>query len=263
MRVAKAFKHRLPYHGWEVETNVVYTDSITGASRERDLIADTSIDTFAERGITVSIELFVECKATTTPWVILKESFDTPADARPLFCAFGGSVPRLCCQQKSNQLVEFCKLLDRYLDGRLPATPSAGYGVAEAFRKSNDGDVTYVATRQVLSFMNHMMADYYDGVENLAIAFFVPIVVTTSPLFEAALSPSSEYVEVKSVARTAVLVPNKETYAQVTIINETSLESLLDDSQPLHSEIDTFLDIYDRRVLDEQPAVAPSASYYW
>jgi len=228
-------------------------------------VSRASIDIFAKRGIAVSIELFVECKATTSPWVILKESFDTPADGRrPLFCASDGSVPRLRCQQKSNQLVEFCKLLDRYLDGRLPAAPIAGYGVAEAFRKPNDGDVTYMATRQVLSSMNYTMADYYDGSTDLAIAFFFPIVITTSPLFEAALSPSSEHVEVKSVARTAVRVPNKETYdAQVTIINETALEGLLDDIQPLHSEIDTFLDIYDRRVLDEQPDVAPSASFYW
>ena len=72
MRVAQAFRMRLASHGWNIRTNDTYTDPKTGTPRERDLVAYSSIDLFAKRGISLGVELFVECKSITSPWVVLK-----------------------------------------------------------------------------------------------------------------------------------------------------------------------------------------------
>ncbi len=255
MRVAQAFKDRLASsREWDVETNVSYEDPETGLTRERDLVADTSIDIFAERGVGVSIELFVECKSTSSPWVVLKEEFDDPGKRRPLFRAYGHTSANLRLQQRDGQLSEFCKTLDKYLAGRIPVVPNPGYGVAEAFKKSNESDVPYAATQQVLSSMNYTRSDYYGGSDGrLNIVFFFPVVITTSPLFEATLDRATGEVVTQQVSRTAVLVSHRKALeTPVSLVNDTAIDSLLNDLQPLHSEINNFLDIYDRRILNEE-----------
>ena len=260
MRVAQAFKERLPHKEWEVETNVPYTDPTTGVTRERDLVANTYVDIWARRGVSIALEYFVECKSTASPWVILKEEFDRPDQLRPLFTAHGGGPRILRREQHDGQLTKFCEMIDKYLKGRLPLVPKPGYGIAEAFKAPNQNDATYGATRQVLASMNYTMANFYDDVEEKpSIAYFFPIVITTSPLFEAALDLETSRIVTRQVSRSAVVVPNEKTYeAQIALINDKAIASLLDDIHPVRSELSTFLDLYDRSVLDKPPEPSPS-----
>ncbi len=148
----------------------------------------------------------------------------------------------------------FCVQLDEFLVGRLPIAPSAGYGVAEAFKQPKSRDAAYVATQQVISGMRHMAKNQFDEEDKTGfpiVVFFFPVIVTRSPIFEAALSNETGRVEVSLVDRSAVSVVQgvRNFPVDVSIVSEQAVPSLLADLKPLTDEVGRYLDLYDRNIL--------------
>ena len=81
--------------------------------------------------------------------------------------------------------------------------------------------------------------------ETVSIAFLLPVIITASPLFEAALNPATNRVEAAPVSRSAVAVHlGALDQVIVTVVNEHALESLIGDLLPIKREVSTFLDMF-------------------
>jgi hypothetical protein len=254
MRVAKTFRSPESGIDWIIETNNDYVDAKTGTAREIDLSAYTNFCQAADVGINVGAEVVVECKSTESPWVVMKDSFGEFGSI-PMIQFGTGATLTLQNQRREGQLTEFCHKLNTFLKDRLPGAPSPGYGIAEAFKSSNGRDVSYASMQQVLSAtrQDRTSSNYYgDDISDLCLDVFVPVIVTSSPLFEAALDDQSQKIATRAVERTAVRASATGAGGfTVHIFNEQALGQLIGDLRPVRREVEAFVSTFDRRVLKE------------
>lgn len=253
MRVARDMRAGLP--DWYIDSNLVYDDPETGNLRECDLAASLGVDFFAEKGVSIRVELIVECKATQAPWVILRESFGN-RNPRPLVVASSHTRNYRIEQRPDGlDLTAACSALDKFLSGRIPPSPAAGYAISEAFKQPNSRDAAYSAVHQVLSAMDYFARDYFNDDprdrDRPIVALFLPVVVTSSPIYEASLDDASGEVEVRHVDRSAVSITRhvRRFPTDVSIVGIGAVSQLVADLAPLESEILEFLDTYDRELL--------------
>jgi hypothetical protein len=260
MRVARAFRGIEEKIAWYSEANTTYYDPETGTTREVDLRAFCMPTDSQEDGITISVDMDLECKSTTTPWVILRESF-RPQPIHPLIDIGGYTMHCVRNQQARGQLDRFEVTLSEYLKDRLRLSPVAGYGIAEAFKDKRNNDAAYLATQQVLSVMGFTASRAFKGEKDvLGLVYLLPVIVTTSPLFEAALDSVTNEIVTRPVLRSVVNTPTHGGggMVDVSIINEKAIESLMEDIAPFNREMQGFLKSYDRRVLNRLDGVAAS-----
>lgn len=248
MRVAKTLRQLGPLD-WMVESNYSYTESLSGVFREGDVRGYTS----ARKGeLVIWSEFVVECKSTSSPWVVLKDT-STRQDRQPVVDYTGFRNPMLQSKKASERnLWEFQSKLNRFLTPRLPAGPEPGYGVVEAFKPANGRDAAFAAAQQVMDAANYAAKDTVSEEDlEVEITLVVPVIVTTSPVFNASFDASTEGMDVRQVERSVVRMSSTTLRRPmpIEIVNVTALESLLADLTEFPALTQEFLEIFDDRIV--------------
>jgi hypothetical protein len=212
---------------WTVEANQTYRDRSTGAHREVDLALGRSCST---QGFNFWIELVIECKSTSEPWVVLRHHSSSPTF--PQLNLYGFNLPMAIVDSDDSNMLSFLERVARDIDGAVPARPESGHAIVEAFRKAGAKDSAYSATRQVMSAVRHRI-EFEIGEPSAphspSLSVFCPIVITTSPLFEATLSEAAEGLILEPVSRTSVSCPGDDAEIDVVVVAESALSALLEE----------------------------------
>jgi hypothetical protein len=251
MRVAGRIRAAALPRIWDHTPNHIYTDPVTNEDREVDYVLDW-LDW--NNVLTLGYTLCIECKDAANPWVVFKGSNEGQKESVTIFdCGTGVTVRR---QQSHGQLSGVETALNRRLRQSMSPVSHPGYAIAEAFKAANSRDVAHNATRQALAAAVGTMSNVFDSdTDGPAMVMAVPIVVTTSPLFEARLAVDGESVLATSVDMTTVTARLGSTpEAQVVVVNETSFsEGLLAQFELLNRIASVFLE-------DLDPALIPAES---
>jgi hypothetical protein len=226
MQVANAFRQG---GASSVSQSNYYHDVVTGEVREGDVLVQWP----GSLNHLIQLEVAIECKAATTPWVIFTEShhtFNFPFGLRHWIDATPQSG--LTAELITN-------ITDGVVEHSLPIlqlTKFPGYGITE--KKNEDkgraGAVgsAYDAVRQAASFALGESRRYSKShplsAHDIGLICF-PVVVTRSPLFECWLGHTNE-PEVRSTDISSVLVylGSPPQHLIVTIANENGLTKFVD-----------------------------------
>jgi hypothetical protein len=230
MRVINAFGEFPENEFAAVQANTYYVDPNSGQQREVDLILSWMKD-FDDAMFLVS--LTVECKSTNDPWVVFKRTSADKLDGSLFDPSFRHMFK---CTSGAEEAAFYARLdLEGLLTDNLPddlRVPTDGYSVVTAFKERNARDSADSAVRQVLS------AAQYAGLPvepefstRKWFCYSVPVIITTSPLYEAHLNEDGSDVDLRSVAVSAVSQPIPDdtglNTCSVTIYNESEIEDLL------------------------------------
>lgn len=170
MATAEAFRQA----GFEVRQGSTYKDSETHKGREIDVVA-VRPDILGA----VEVGFVMECKSSKRPWVVLK-SIDTAA----VYNRFSAFCPMTSSAGKA--------LIDRMssLKAMKYIHPSSepGYGLRQAF----DGeDNAYAAAVGAVKASLHFVKEA-EALSYAPCAFFFPLIVVDTPIFECTLLRSGE-----------------------------------------------------------------------
>jgi hypothetical protein len=134
----------------------------------------------------------------------------------------------------------------------------------EAFKAPNKKDVAYSAVQQVRSALRGMLARLQNpDPEAIAVMYYFPLIVTTSPLYLAALAPDSERVVTRRLPWGSVMVDESERRSfEVVVADETALPSIIDLVAGVPEVAQEFLDSFDRSLLSRQLSHADHAARY-
>ena len=230
MRTVQAFSEFESAPFAQLYPNTYYADSKLDQGREVDLIL-AWVRPYDDAIFLVS--LVIECKSTSEPWVIFKrdskESF-----LQSLFDPSHSHILRSTPEAEGSAF--FARLeLEGLLVDNLPdgmSVPMDGYAIVTAFKSRNARDPADHATRQVLSAANHAgFPSESDFNSRTWYCYSVPVIVTTSPLYEAYLGDDGyevayRRVSVSSVNQNIPDDPNLDS-ATVTIFHESAMGELL------------------------------------
>lgn len=246
MRVTQRLHSAPLSQQWERDPNLLYTDADTGTSRETDYYLDLWED---NKWFNIVFRLVIECKSTTTPWVVFQRP-NGIAQVSPVKPSSLWDVNRNLTYyfaQRSGQMTRVVAALELFLRGRVSTWPAPGYAIAEAFKGPNDRDVAYNAARQALSAaVGTMGTNIWGGMDSPqpGCSSITPIVITTSPLFEARLVDDGSRVVTTQVPCTALWVTAKGiTETRVVIANESCIDTILADCLALEQHLPEFLEI--------------------
>jgi Glyoxalase-like domain len=242
MRLAQLQNH------WERESNLIYKDLLTGEERESDYYLDwwEENDNFA-----LVQRVVIECKSTTNPWVVFQRHGDSNRLGTSIFDYRHNLT--YCYEQRADQLYQFLDSLSKHLDGRIHQWPAPGYAIVEAFKGPNGKDAAHNAVRQALSAGAGIMADIWDGwPAKPGCSTIAPVVVTTSPLFEARLEREGTSVAAQPTSATSVLVRIKSIPlpVRVLVINENKLDDLIADCRALETYLPEFARIFSPQLVE-------------
>lgn len=254
MRVAQRLSSAQLARDWELAPNAIYVDPITKDERETDY----SLEWWqGEDAFMLSYRIVMECKNTAQPWVVFRR-----AGAAGQSASIFKSYPNLTYYWESSlgQLRGLLDSLDKYLAGRVHSWPSSGYAIVEAFKQSNGKDVAHNSVRQALSAaVGAMRLPIWDNAEDKVpgSATVAPIVITTSPLFEARLDSNGRSVVVSPVTSSAVDVRFKGIYpdVRVLVVNEQHLDEIVDDCRALQEHLPEFCKIFNVGSIDMSKTV--------
>jgi hypothetical protein len=231
MGTVEAFRAGLDPHEWEFMANQYYVDRESGQVREIDL--QLSCVQFGPGGntqLTVFSDFVIECKSTTSPWVVLANSVEKPARL-PL--ADFVNARRFWRYHGPGGYLRDAGIKLTAIKPRLGREPEVvGYGVTEAFKASNSRDAAYSAMQQVVSAAHHVSAQFFDGWDDAspAIASICPIVVTSSPLFAAGIDRATGSLSTSPIDRASVFIPDRNSHPRlVHVVNYHALKNLVDD----------------------------------
>ncbi|WP_158852328.1 hypothetical protein [Saccharothrix deserti] len=222
MQVANAFRQG---GASSVSQSNYYHDVTTGEIREGDVLAQWP------GSVSVQLEVAIECKSPTTPWVIFtdRHEFDFPFSLRHWLDA----------TPQSGMTAELItSITDQIDEDSLPLLSLVrfpGYGVTEKKNedKSRSSGVgsAYDAVRQAASFALGLSRRYDQAGQQMPNAIGLlsfPMVVTRSPLFECWLGidnePKVQSVDISSVH---VYLGSPPQHLIVTICNESGLTKLV------------------------------------
>lgn len=193
MGVAKALRSMTPM----VEQAFHYRDPLTQKDREGDVAATFFPEAIVEGRTTHSLQVMVECKSSTAPWIFFMGSAWTNGDWLP-----GWHMQPNC---------EVCEAMANGLDRVARSVPNA-YAVTEKHTAAarNAEDHAYQAVQQITSAAlgTYGSADTWRGHDlnpQVVSALVEAIVVTTSPLITCRLNNSGELV-LERVPRVVVSV---------------------------------------------------------
>ncbi len=251
MRTARQFQQHDLMGIWEIWPNSTYTDSNTGSMREIDIDAYRFAEHNDPSEISIGFEVVCECKATANPWVVLVETFEE--NTRPLASSIGkwplmhkvGGEPLKCNLTHINFM--------SYGAATLPVVNRPGYGAVEAFRKPGEKNSANDAIRQVIDALIGVQSKLaIPSLPTIVVMYYFPIIVTTSPLFEATLAADGRATVIRQVSRTSVLFDRSENQnVEVVLLNESEVPNLLNQIGGMPALAQTFLDSFDRSVFEK------------
>ena len=218
MEVAAALQHE----GFNVVQSHIFQDSQQEKSREIDVFA-TDPDFL---GI-VDITFVIECKASSKPWVVLKQAAG-PIQYNKLL-SFG-----VTSEPARSELVKrvFNKSVPDYVDFGV----TAGYGLRQAF--SDDGESSGSICIPLLKAAHQITQS--PGVKKLPRhAFCFPVLVVSSPLFECSLKADGE-LEISEVNASSFLleshIPDR-VGCTIQIVSRLNLEKFALEARAIASKI--------------------------
>jgi hypothetical protein len=221
MRVARALARR--HIG--VDQGFAYTDPETGKEREGDISAMIDVDTDDDHWH--MLDLVIECKNTTAPWV----GFHGEKWGNGPWTAGSYMDPK-------------CDLCDAMLHAfqELRRTAPSVYALTEKrLRSAKTKDHAYESVRQVSSAMLGKYGESrWDGHPDTSVVTVlgVPVVVTQSPLIMCTLGDAGG-VELASVDRMNVTVPRLDLPEaasdgmEVLVVREAAFDSLVKELETL------------------------------
>jgi hypothetical protein len=252
MRVTRALNTAdLPE--WEIVPNAYYTTDEPDGFRECDIHMYWGDRESSQ--ISIETNLYIECKGTQSPWVIFKDKY-WYADVEPrtptLFDPWNGDVNVQCSGGASPRTFSAIRnQLSDVFAATCPRYTYAGYAIAESYKKANDRDVAYKAVRQAASATLGLRANGRPEEFPPRITIDIPIVVTSSRIFEAALDDEGKEIKLAEVPRSSVALPAaalptseyEGSWSEliVTVINIADLSSLVEDCKPMPSLIGDYL----------------------
>jgi hypothetical protein len=231
---------------FELYPSSFYIDQDSGRQREVDLIASWVRN---HGNDDYHVTLTIECKSTTDPWVVFKHRNDGVGGYNDLFDPSCATIRANSPEVSERALLTHVAFESVFagLESGWSDYVTAGYTVATAFKERNSRDSADAAIRQVLSGAIH--AGVPDG-ETLRtgrwISYTVPIVITTSPIFEAAIIDGrhSGDVELRKVDFSIVHAPMPGqagvNTATVYLFNEAALPILLEQCHALQRALTRF-----------------------
>jgi len=178
MRVAQEFRKLEPTL---IQQGVNYKDGETGKIRESD------IDVFwlaMTPGTlqSISLQVIVECKAGTQPWIMFADPDDTYIDV-----AHYGFAVAASAEPDDGKFV--VTIHDKLIELGVPLFEGPAplcYGIVQMKRDSDtDKNEAYDSVRQAASGAAATVSDFRPNREPVSLAYSVPVVVTTHPLFMA------------------------------------------------------------------------------
>ncbi len=174
MRVARGFRKC----GFRVIQSEYYDDPDTGKSREVDVVADVLKTCDQDRFRTWNVELVVECKMSSKPWVLFSSGSKIASRAR---------VAQRCASKLGQRyLIRIAK--EKWAqDLPLMQLPTSGYGLTPAFGGS---DAAFEALMSASKAAVSRVAKFDDLVAHTPFTGFVivfPVIVVDGLLFEASL----------------------------------------------------------------------------
>jgi hypothetical protein len=192
----------------------------------------------------LNLRIVVECKATTKPWVILKDSIE--AQWHNPLVDFSGEHGGFINNNLPDDAILHLRDVYRLQREQIPLRPSAGYAIIEAFKDANDRDAVYVATRQLVSAIEHEASHMYTE-DEIGYASLLPVLVTASPLFEAALDPDSGKLVTRQTTYSAVNLRSNtrdRTFVAV-ILKDDELTRFCQSIAPLTDTLPMFLNEFE------------------
>jgi hypothetical protein len=241
MRVVAAVNNAGFPPGWWHEANFSYRDINSGTHREGDL--RLGVRTLGE--IDVDVTVCIECKNTSAPWVVFRQpAIELVFHAVPLFnFSMGAGATMAFSEQHYRQLDGYRRELGVRLGSVMPRHRRPGFAVAEAFKKPRDKDTANSAVRQAAAAARGLCNDRTESGDTLGptLAMYVPVVITTSQLYDSSLEESSGQVALSAVERSSVSVIDGAGHeTSVTVVNESAIHSLFADCLPLLDHLREF-----------------------
>lgn len=243
MRVIRAFAELDEARHTTLHANSHYVDPTSMQSREVDLIVSW-VKPYNNANFLVT--LVVECKNTKEPWVIFKRNSDEPLEGAlfdPSYAHLQKDTPGAESKAFFARL-ELEGLLVDYLPAGLKVSID-GYAIVTAFKDRNSRDPADSAVRQVLSAAKNagLPVEPEFGMHTWY-CYSVPVIVTTSPLYEASLDDEGHAVDLRAVNVSSVTQPMPDgtglDSVAVTIFHESALSELLAHCRHLQ---DVFVDL--------------------
>ncbi|GHF71953.1 hypothetical protein FHX82_000768 [Amycolatopsis bartoniae] len=247
MRVAQRLQDAKLAQNWEREPNLTYVDVLTNEERETDYYLDwwEENDKYC-----LVFRIVIECKSTKNPWIVFRRAAKREQPATSLF-DFRQNLT-LHWVQEYGQLTPVMTALNDHLEGRVHQWPAPGYAIVEAFKGANSKDAAYNAARQTLSAAVGATVNTWDSsFQKLGCSIVAPIVITTSPLFEARLDNGGTSVVAQPVSCTSVEVELKSVrcVARVLIMNDERLDEVVADCLALEKHLPHFSEIFNPQLI--------------
>lgn len=173
--------------GFEVRQSNPYIDPESEKSREIDVIAADP-----DWAGAINIEYVVECKSSTNPWVVMCSKTALRLYNRVSSFAVTTESGMVAIAQRLNKLNSW---------PAFAREDDTGYGFRQAL--SDRADVGFGAAMNVLKACVAMRRESEEK-EYKPLAFYIPVIVVDTPLFECRLEPDGK-LALKQVARSEFL----------------------------------------------------------
>jgi hypothetical protein len=234
MRTARNIYQDDRLNEWDMFAGREYMDDRTGEVRESDIRAFSWWGVKdAVSGIELSAwaDVIIECKSTSSPWVILRDPMDLPGDHRPLIDFGHRNLYEIRCEQDKDQILQLVNRFAYAFNERQYRHRPSGYGLIEALKEPGGKNSAYHAVQQILSASRNIAEEFFGrAFEGPAFYCAVPVIVTTAPLFEASLTEGSGELLLEPIEWGSVLtIDSRRFNCRVTIVNESALPKLQDD----------------------------------